>query len=245
MKLFRKLRQQLVASGKIKSYLIYALGEIVLIVIGISIAWKINELNDIRKNSISEHKIYANLNEELHTNYGILCGVIDEYPQTISYLESTLKYVGQDPKTLTVGAKDTIINLADKKVSLLDGVINSIVNTNKFEFMENASLKDLIIMFPNKIEKFKEQDEKIKLIIEHKLKPVLESHISLIDKLPAQFSQIKTYGKTSNYGALLADRDYQNSLIDRLLQTRIQLENAKELRGKTKLLINSLEKELH
>ncbi|WP_445958045.1 hypothetical protein [Yeosuana sp.] len=248
MKLFRKLRRNLIALGKFKSYVIYALGEIVLIVIGISIAWKINNLNDIRKNNISEQKIYANLNEELNTNLSSLSGLIDEYPQTIKYLENTLNYVGQNPNELTQGAKDTIINIFDNEVNLLDGFINSVVNTNKFEFIESTELKELIIRYPNKIQDFKEQDEKIKIIVANRIKPVLEKYISLIDKLPndsLKYERIKEFGNKSDYATLLASKEYQNSIIDRLLQTKIQLDNAKRLRGKTKLLITKLKQELN
>jgi len=248
MKLFRKLRRNLIALGKFKSYVIYALGEIVLIVIGISIAWKINNLNDIRKNNISEQKIYANLNEELNTNLSSLSGLIDEYPQTIKYLENTLNYVGQNPNELTQGAKDTIINIFDNEVNLLDGFINSVVNTNKFEFIESTELKELIIRYPNKIQDFKEQDEKIKIIVANRIKPVLEKYISLIDILPndsLKYERIKEFGNKSDYATLLASKEYQNSIIDRLLQTKIQLDNAKRLRGKTKLLITKLKQELN
>ncbi len=248
MKLLRKLRKNLIALGKFKSYFVYALGEIVLIVIGISIAWKINNLNEIRKSNISEQKIYANLNEELNTNLSSLSGLIDEYPQTITYLENSLSYVGQNPNELTQGAKDTIINIFDNEVNLLDGFINSIVNTNKFEFIESAELKDLIIRYPNKIQDFKEQDEKIKTIISNRLKPVLEKYISLVDMLPnnnIKYEHIKEFGNKSDYAALLASKEYQNSIIDRLLQTKIQLDNAKRLRGKTKILITKLKQELN
>ena len=54
MKLFRGIRRKLLISGKFKSYLVYALGEILLIVVGILIAWKINSLNEIRKNRIKD-----------------------------------------------------------------------------------------------------------------------------------------------------------------------------------------------
>jgi hypothetical protein len=54
MKIFRKIRRNLIALGKFKSYIRYALGEIVLIVIGISIAWKINSLSDNLKNKVVE-----------------------------------------------------------------------------------------------------------------------------------------------------------------------------------------------
>ncbi|MDN3667268.1 hypothetical protein ACFFU1_06475 [Algibacter miyuki] len=248
MKLFRKLRKNLMALGKFKSYTLYALGEIILIVIGISIAWKINDLNDIRKNHIVEYKIYNNLNEELNSNLNVLKGLIDEYPETITAIENTLNYVGKQPNDITAGAKDTIINIADKDVNLLDSSINSLVSTTKFEFIESTELKDLIAVYPNKISIFKEQDAKIKTIISGRLKPVLEKYISLVDMLPndnSKYAHIKTFGNKSDYSALLASKEYQNTMIDRLLQTKIQLNNAKMLRGKTKILITKLKEELN
>lgn len=247
MKLFRKLRKKLIALGQFKSYLIYAFGEIILIVIGISIAWKINDLNDIRKNNLLEQKIYFNLKEELNTNLGILNGLVVEYPETIIYLENTLNYVSVDQLNLTEGAKDTIINISDKEVKLLNASINSIINTTKFEFIENTSLKDLIIIYPNLIESFKKQDDQIKAIVTNRLKPVLEEYVSLVDMLSnedSKYDHIKEFGAKSDYTALLASKEYQNSIIDRLLHTQKQLDNAKSLRGKTKILITKLNEEL-
>jgi len=247
MKLFRKLRRNLIALGKVKSYIVYAFGEIVLIVIGILIAWKIGDLNEIRKNNIVEQKVYESLNEELNTNLRILNGLVAEYPRAIVRLENTLNYVGYTEDKFTQGTKDTIINVLDKEVSLLDGAINSIINTTKFEFIESADLKDLIIMYPNKIQNFKEQDAKIKLIAANRLKPVLEKYISLVDMLPnndAKYDSIRKYGAKSDYVGLLSDKEYQNSIIDRMLQTQIQFDHAKSLRSKTKILINTLAEEL-
>ena len=42
MKFFRKIRQQLVVEKKLRNYLLYAIGEIILVVIGILIALAIN-----------------------------------------------------------------------------------------------------------------------------------------------------------------------------------------------------------
>jgi hypothetical protein len=228
--------------------MIYALGEIVLIVIGISIAWKINDLNDIRKNNVTEQKIYVNLNGELNANLYLLKGLINDNTQTIASLEHILDYVGKTPNELTQGAKDTIINIKDREVNLLDNTVNSIVNTSKFEFIESDELKELIVMYPTKVAQIKEQDQKIKAIVANRLKPILEKYISLVDMLPEEnekYSHIKEFGYKSNYSGLLVNKDYQNSIIDRLFQTQIQLNNAKTLRGKTKILIKKLEEELN
>ena len=49
MKLFRKTRQKLASENKISSYLRYAIGEILLVVIGILIALQVNNWNEQRK----------------------------------------------------------------------------------------------------------------------------------------------------------------------------------------------------
>jgi hypothetical protein len=56
MKFFRKIRQRLLTENKFSKYLIYAIGEIVLVVIGILIALSINNWNQGRIDKKSESK---------------------------------------------------------------------------------------------------------------------------------------------------------------------------------------------
>ncbi len=248
MKLFRKTRRRLIRLGKIRSYFVYAFGEIVLIVIGILIAWKINDLNEVRKNRITEVKIYNSLHEELNANLHTLDDAIASYPKTIKRLQNTLNYVGFHESEISDGAKDTIINLLERDVNLIDGSVNSVISTTKFELIESRELKDLINLYPNKIEDFNIQDKKIRDIISLKIKPILEDKLSLIDMLPPNdtiYRTIRAKGYKSNYEALLKSKEYQNAIIDRILQTQILLSKAKNLRSKTNTLISSLDEELN
>jgi len=47
---FRKIRQRLLTENKFSKYLLYGIGEIILVVIGILIALSINNWNEDRKN---------------------------------------------------------------------------------------------------------------------------------------------------------------------------------------------------
>ena len=73
IKFFRKIRQKLLSENKFSKYLIYAVGEIVLVVIGILIALQINNWNEQRKIKKQETQVYKELKSDLlQTRYDIL-----------------------------------------------------------------------------------------------------------------------------------------------------------------------------
>jgi Family of unknown function (DUF6090) len=61
IKFFRKIRQRLVTESKFSKYLLYAIGEIILVVIGILIALQINNWNEGRKENLRLRSLYSNL----------------------------------------------------------------------------------------------------------------------------------------------------------------------------------------
>jgi hypothetical protein len=65
MKLFRKIRQTLIKEGNIKKYLLYAIGEILLVMIGISLAFQVNNWNDNRIKNHSEIRYYENIKDQI------------------------------------------------------------------------------------------------------------------------------------------------------------------------------------
>ena len=65
LKFFRRLRKSLLAENKTSQYLLYAVGEIVLVVIGILIALQINNWNEERKQSISIKNVLTEIKEDL------------------------------------------------------------------------------------------------------------------------------------------------------------------------------------
>ncbi len=62
---FRKIRQRLLAKNKFREYLIYALGEIILVVIGILIALSINNWNEETKKRAVEVNYLLNIKADL------------------------------------------------------------------------------------------------------------------------------------------------------------------------------------
>ena len=70
--LFRNIRKKLAAENKVTPYLRYAIGEIVLVVIGILIALQINNWNENRKSKILERKMLFELAKSLEDNCNVM-----------------------------------------------------------------------------------------------------------------------------------------------------------------------------
>ncbi|MFY0698599.1 MAG: hypothetical protein JXR11_12145 [Balneola sp.] len=68
IKFFRKIRQKMLTENKFSKYLIYAVGEIFLVVIGILIALQINNWNEDQKKTVLESQYLIRLREEATWN---------------------------------------------------------------------------------------------------------------------------------------------------------------------------------
>jgi len=64
IKFFRKIRHRLLTENKFSKYLLYAIGEIILVVIGILIALSINNWNENRKTEHNRQALIASLVED-------------------------------------------------------------------------------------------------------------------------------------------------------------------------------------
>ena len=65
---FRRLRRKLVESGKIRNYLAYAVGEILLVVIGILIALQINNWNTRRQEQQELKGFISNISNNIRSD---------------------------------------------------------------------------------------------------------------------------------------------------------------------------------
>jgi len=74
LKFFRKIRQGLLQEGSFQKYLLYAAGEILLVMIGILLALQVNNWNENRQNRKVEKEILTN----------IRAGLITDFEKTIS-----------------------------------------------------------------------------------------------------------------------------------------------------------------
>ncbi|MFC4723428.1 DUF6090 family protein [Geojedonia litorea] len=72
IKFFRKIRYNLMETGKTAKYFKYAIGEIALVMIGILLALQVNNWNENRKNNIEERDYYCKFLDDVRQDHEML-----------------------------------------------------------------------------------------------------------------------------------------------------------------------------
>jgi hypothetical protein len=101
-RLFSRIRQQLLSQKKLSSYLLYAVGEITLVVIGILIALQINNWNEAKSLNNKVNSQLINLSLGLEANVRMLNFHKDANERRFFTWQHILKYAGRDSVALMV-----------------------------------------------------------------------------------------------------------------------------------------------
>ncbi|MBL7962995.1 MAG: hypothetical protein JNM31_04035 [Flavobacteriales bacterium] len=92
MKLFNKVRQGLLAQGRLKRYLVYAIGEIILVVVGILIALQLNAWKADQRDRAAERAHLENLRDDLHLQLEVIHSQMVHDSTMIKKADSVMAY---------------------------------------------------------------------------------------------------------------------------------------------------------
>lgn len=149
IKFFRKIRQKLLSENKFSKYLIYAIGEIVLVVIGILIALSINNYNESRIDRLSEQTILKQLKSEFNSNLiqldekiGIREYMMNSAIQLLDYIDNP---VIRNVDSVDMHVAKTI------PYTTFDPIINDLATSGNLRLIRNDSLKALLSIWTSEI----------------------------------------------------------------------------------------------
>tara|TARA_R110001592_G_scaffold124156_2_gene332829 strand:+ start:248 stop:988 length:741 start_codon:yes stop_codon:yes gene_type:complete len=162
IKFFRKIRQKLLSENKFSKYLIYAIGEIILVVIGILIALQINQNAENKKTDKTRHDYYIQLLEDLNNDRQFVNETIahfqsdqdayNEYLKTYENTELSPKQVYEHLMSLSIYSttlsfnSNTIESLRSSGEIILFplSIRNKLINLLRFQdnILKNVQLND-------------------------------------------------------------------------------------------------------
>ena len=147
IKFFRKIRQQLAYENNISKYFRYAIGEIVLVVIGILIALSINNWNETRKLRIAEKeilnvlKLSTSINlSELEKNHKRVTRFIVNTDSILSLLDQKKEIIGDSRRLFS-----TALQSGFRVEGRLSMTGYSALQNSRAEILESKELRNTII----------------------------------------------------------------------------------------------------
>ena len=138
----RKIRKKLIEQGKLRSYLFYVIGEIILVVIGILIALKINSLNQKRLDDDAASNVLHRLVQDLDADYKRLLYIDSSYTKNLEKIREVYNILAmekiEDREQLE---KVSLFSGADiKDVNSVRATFDEMINTGNIYKLENESL---------------------------------------------------------------------------------------------------------
>jgi hypothetical protein len=167
IKFFRKIRQNLLTENKFSKYLLYAIGEVILVVIGILIALQINNANENRKSEIQENLYLQRLLSENKGDINTFNKNISDLEkgiETIENLSIKLNSSKTSDSSLVAAANDflaygSIYPIFSSSTSTFD----DLSSTGNLKVIKNTILRDNLV---NHYAKHKEIAESVRISTE-------------------------------------------------------------------------------
>lgn len=152
LRFFSKIRFKLAAQNRVAKYLRYAIGEIVLVVIGILIALQINNWNSNRIDRQKEQEYLKNFMEEMKRD-SVFLNVFwkHDYPEKISGLELARRFVKYGVEINDTAAFFASIGKGGKlsRAAVFEesSTYKDIISTGNLKLIRNKDLQLQIIQY--------------------------------------------------------------------------------------------------
>lgn len=216
-KFFNKIRKQLVSEKpsfeRTTNYLKYAIGEIILVVIGILIALQVNNWNQERKDRKEGELITQNIYEEFINNQELLKESRNLNEDALSANKLLINLVGAERPGLAKYNLDSIFHRSLMAETYLptSNSLQDILQSGRMNLLNNAELKNTILSWKSTLDLFHEYYKLQANWYNNQYMPYMLSVISF--KQMAAYSQNSWSGKsklTTNYYPVFQDLKFEN-----------------------------------
>lgn len=215
LRFFRQLRQRLLTENKTRKYLLYAVGEILLVVIGILIALQIDTWNENRKTTDAEHELLLSLKKELITNRALLVEAISYTSQSMSGMRQVVEiyqsgYLAYEPSQL-----DSLLGICQWAYTYdpVMGVPISIRASGQINTIQNTELRLFIASFEEMVGDVKEEGDLLRRMIVDQFMPLVGRYVPSNNRshfLGEGYAIVEKSVFESDYKGLFADRELES-----------------------------------
>ncbi|WP_336127169.1 DUF6090 family protein [Mesoflavibacter sp. CH_XMU1422-2] len=213
IKFFRKIRQNMLTENKFSKYLLYAIGEIILVVIGILIALGLNNWKDNKATANIEYGYMQNLKEDLNIDIELYNDYLEKNAEIFKIIELMVFQLSQDNFQSTSDESafnSRIMTTKWNRVRPVERTFEQMKSSGQLKIISKQIVSDNISDYYNSIFELETYNEALLLW--------LENYIKLMGKVyngQVLLEILKTKNKvsTENSAIITEDRETINELI--------------------------------
>jgi hypothetical protein len=220
IRVFRSIRQKLLDGARISKYLPYALGEIILVVIGILIALQVNNANEVRKSNIEVRNILQNLHQEFESNQQDLNKAIKNVEWTKEGGLKLLSIMGRANEYKNKVDLDSLM-----EVSLFwptwepsNFVMKELKNSGKLTLLQNSEIVKLLFEWERHSEYVNDWNRRMERSSQN-IVDFIKEHGSLRDVNHRRIS-ISASSLSTNNISLFDDVRFENQIDEKVVYTQ-------------------------
>jgi hypothetical protein len=238
---FRKIRKQLADDNKPFKYMRYAIGEIVLVVIGILIALSINNWNEESKSEKFEKDLLIDLRNTIIGDFEITGMSIDGNERSKQSSEIILTYFDQDlPYHDTLAVHFETANIWWKM--LIREQAYEKAKAYGLDFIKDDSTRKMLSeLYEQNLSFSRTLDDRQSLYYYNTVTPILTD---LFESLDHSWNIAETGNKPNDFELLKNDKRYRNILKTNIGNRRNYNEWIRLAVSKMKELVQRLQKEI-
>ena len=215
IKFFRKIRQQLLNANKFSKYLLYAVGEIILVMIGILLALQVNNWNEHQKELKQEKVIMFNLNNEFIKNNKLLNEHRIQYQVAKKSIDLLMSLIGQSENEIEKNNIDSLLSITIDVYDFrpTENVMSGIIASGKLDLITSDSLKNALFEWSVGLQVKEEAVQTLDHTTQNLLIPYLSKNGSLKNIDSYGFLQWKEKSRLkSNNLNLFSQNEFENHL---------------------------------
>ncbi|WP_400076937.1 DUF6090 family protein [Winogradskyella sp. R77965] len=237
-------------TGKTGKYFKYALGEIILVVIGILIALQVNNWNTKRNESKASENLMNRLLLESHKNQEALDANIKRIESLITDSERLLQFMGNDFTNTNEKTIDTLIYsvLESPNLNYKSSTLDEALSSGAISLIASDSLRDFLYQIPSIYAVIKMREKREDEDSTNNLIPYFYDNISL-RQVDYRFAPIKDrIGKSeleySDNRIILKDRKFESIIDNKMFLLNTSLNKNIEYKKFNSKTIKLLEQEI-
>ncbi|MFC7357690.1 hypothetical protein ACFQO1_08330 [Jejudonia soesokkakensis] len=239
IKFFKHIRYKLMVENKTGKYLKYAIGEIILVVIGILIALQINNWNQNRLVSLEKEELITKLHLEFKENKRAIKNYKIAEEQAMNSSITLMSLIGLSEEELVAHNLDSLLfeSFPSNEIAFANNAVNSIVQNGRLKLFKDDEISTLLYQWNSLAEIRKIRLEKLDSWNNNIFLPYLLPHIS--------FKEMDNHGNFKWSGTSKVKPNYyslfQNVAFENLLDNALWLHQQVIIRmDETETLIDKI-----